>query len=157
MRELEDVSQQLVTLVRGLRQLHETIVAGSGHQIEVSAVGVLARLDLLGPSRLSGLADALCLDLSTVSRQVPALERQGWVVRTRDPEDHRAQLIELTPAGRTMLGTVRASRTRILQRLLPEWDAGDLRAFAAQLARFNHDITHNRSAVLPATAGTEST
>ena len=91
-----------------------------------------------------------------MSRQVPALERQGWVARTRDRDDHRAQLVELTDAGRAMLDTVRESRTRVLRRLLPDWDAAELRAFADQLGRFNNDITLNRSAVLLATAGTES-
>jgi DNA-binding MarR family transcriptional regulator len=147
---IEELSFQLVKLVRGLRELHVAIVEAGGHHVEASSVGLLAGLSTLGPARLSALATAMCLDLSTVSRQVPALEKQGWVTRTRDPEDHRAQLLELTEAGREMLETVRRSRADVLARLLPDWSPAELRHFADQLARFNDDVSSNRQAALPA-------
>jgi DNA-binding MarR family transcriptional regulator len=153
---VEELSLQLAQLFRGLRSLHAAIVESGGHQIETSAVGLLGNLSALGAARLSTLASVMGLDLSTVSRQVPALERQGWVARTRDPEDQRAQLLELTPAGHEMLEAVRRSRAEVLGRLLPDWSPAEVRQFAAQLARFNDDVTTNRQAVLPALATTRS-
>jgi DNA-binding MarR family transcriptional regulator len=147
---VDAVSVQLVKLFRGLRGLNVAIVEAGGHQVEASSVGLLAGLDSLGPARLSTLAAVMSLDLSTVSRQVPALERQGWVVRTRDPEDHRAQLVELTAEGRSTLESVRRSRADVLARLLPDWTDAELQHFAGLLSRFNDDITRNRSAALPA-------
>jgi DNA-binding MarR family transcriptional regulator len=147
---IDDLSGQLVQLVRGLRSLHVALVEAGGVHVEPSAVGLLANLEKLGPSRLSTLATAVCLDLSTVSRQVPALERSGWVMRTRDPEDARAQLLELTASGHELLDEVRRSRAEVLGRLLPDWTDADLRHFAAQIARFNDDVTAHRPAVLPA-------
>src|SRR5687767_9937993 len=128
-REIEDVSFELVRLVRGLRGLNVALVEAGGHHVEASALSLLAGLSTLGPARLSTLAGAMCLDLSTVSRQVPGLEKQGWVVRTKDPQDHRAQLLELTDAGRAMLENVRRQRAEVLTRLLPDWTAEDLRHF----------------------------
>ena len=151
---IEELSFQLVKLVRGLRGLHVAIVEAGGHHVEASAVGLLAGLSTLGPTRLSSLAAEMCLDLSTVSRQVPALEKQGWVTRNRDPEDHRAQLLDLTDAGREMLETVRRSRGEVLARLLPDWSPAELQHFAGQLARFNDDVTNNRQAALPALTAT---
>jgi DNA-binding MarR family transcriptional regulator len=116
---------------------------------------VLSRLEELGPVRLSTLAQVLSLDISTVSRQVPVLERHGWVVRQRDPEDQRAQLFELTDAGREVLTEVRRSRVEVLGRLLPDWTEKELAAFAAQLHRFNADVTTNRQAILLAATGTD--
>jgi molybdenum cofactor cytidylyltransferase len=81
---VEDVSGQLVTLIRGLRELQVAIVQIGGISVEVSAVSLLARLSEMAPARPSALAAAMCLDLSTVSRQVPILERQGWVVRSAE-------------------------------------------------------------------------
>ena len=153
---IEELSFQLVKLVRGLRGLHVAIVEAGGHHVEASAVGLLAGLSTLGPTRLSSLATEMCLDLSTVSRQVPALEKQGWVTRSRDPEDHRAQLLDLTDAGREMLETVRRSRGEVLARLLPDWSPAELQHFAGQLARFNDDVTNNRQAALPALTGAGS-
>ena len=139
-RAVEDISVQLVALVRGLRELHVALVDAGGHHVEASALGLLARLDELGATRLSALAAGMCLDLSTVSRQVPALEREGWVDRTRDPQDHRAQLLQLTDAGRDMLQTIRRSRADVLAQLLPDWSESELRHFADQLTRFNRDV-----------------
>jgi DNA-binding MarR family transcriptional regulator len=146
---IDELSAQLVSLVKGLRSLHVALVEAGGVHVEPSAVGLLANLDHLGASRLSTLAAAVNLDLSTVSRQVPTLERSGWVARTRDPDDARAQLLELTPAGRELLAEVRRSRAEVLARLLPDWSDDDLRHFATQIARFNDDVTAHRPAVLP--------
>jgi DNA-binding MarR family transcriptional regulator len=154
---VEIVSTELVALVRGLRELNGTLAESTPHGVDGSAAAILSRLEELGPSRLSTLAGVLCLDLSTVSRQVPSLERAGWVARERDPEDHRAQLLQLTAAGRAVLADVRRSRAEVLARLLPDWSDEELVAFAGQLRRFNSDVTNNRSAatLAGATTGTE--
>lgn len=156
MSAIETVSKELVTLVRGLRELHGTVTQASHYPVDASGAAILARLDDLGPSRLSTLATVLCLDLSTVSRQVPGLERSGWVARERDPEDNRAQLLELTDLGREVLADVRRTRTDVLTRLLPDWTENELRVLAAQLTRFNRDVTGNRASITLASAGTES-
>jgi DNA-binding MarR family transcriptional regulator len=147
MSSIETVSRELVKLVRGLRELHGAIGAVSRQQVDASGAAVLSRLEELGPVRLSTLAGVLCLDISTVSRQVPSLERQGWVARERDPEDQRAQLLEITAAGRKVLTEVRVARAEVLSRLLPDWTTADLDRFAAQLHRFNDDVTTNRQAI----------
>jgi DNA-binding MarR family transcriptional regulator len=144
---IETVSTELIALVRGLRELHGTVTRASSYPVDTSGATILARLDQLGPSRLSTLAAVLCLDVSTVSRQVPVLERQGWVARERDPQDHRAQLLELTPLGRDVLTDVRRASHEALSHLLPDWTDAELKAFAGQLARFNDDVTRHRPAV----------
>jgi DNA-binding MarR family transcriptional regulator len=156
MSSFETVSRELVQLVRGMRELHGAISSASRHPVDPSGAMVLSRLEELGPVRLSTLAQVLSLDISTVSRQVPVLERHGWVVRQRDPEDHRAQLFELTEAGREVLTEVRRSRVEVLGRLLPDWTEKELAAFAAQLHRFNADVTNNRHAILLARIGTDT-
>jgi DNA-binding MarR family transcriptional regulator len=156
MSSIETVSRELVQLVRGLRELHGAISSASRHPVDASGAMVLSRLEELGPVRLSTLAHVLSLDISTVSRQVPVLERQGWVTRERDPEDQRAQLLDLTDAGRDVLTEVRRSRVEVLRRLLPDWTEKQLDAFAAQLHRFNADVTANRQAILLAPIGTDT-
>jgi DNA-binding MarR family transcriptional regulator len=155
MSSIETMSGELVQLVRGLRELHGAVTAASRQPIDASGAAVLARLAELGAVRLSTLAAALCLDVSTVSRQVPVLERQGWVARERDPEDQRAQLLQLTAAGKAALDEVRRSRAEVLRRLLPDWTDAELDAFASQLHRFNNDVTNNRQAIVLAAAGSD--
>jgi DNA-binding MarR family transcriptional regulator len=157
MSSIETVSRELVQLVRGLRELHCAVSAASRHPIDPSGAAVLSRLDDHGPMRLSTLAQALSLDVSTVSRQVPVLERHGWLVRERDPDDSRAQLLQLTAAGRDVLADVRRSRVEVLRRLLPDWTDRDLDHFAAQLHRFNDDVTTHRQAIVLAPTGSDRT
>ena len=149
---IDDVSTELVTLIRGLKELHVAIIESGAHPVEISAVTLLARVSDLAPARLSAVATAMCLDLSTVSRQVAALEREGWVERTADPDDRRAQLLELSPTGRAMLEDIRRSRSEVLASLLPDWEPEELRSFAAQLARFNHAVTSRNATAAPAVA-----
>lgn len=157
MAAVDDVSREIVQLVRGLRELHAAVIATAPETaLDASAAAVLARLEELGAARLSTLASTLLLDVSTVSRQVPALERQGWVARERDPDDHRAQLLEITPAGRQVLDRVRRSRADVLRRLLPDWSDAELASFAGQLHRFNTDVVTHRPALVPVTSGSEA-
>lgn len=150
----EDVARELVLLVRALKSLHGAVVAESGVRVELAAAGVLATLAERGRMRLSPLAEALHVDLSSVSRQVAGLEREGWVERERDPADSRAVLLHLTEAGRDVLDRVRAARLARLDAALPGWSAADLEQFAAQLARFRTDLTGDLTDGLtsPATA-----
>ena len=135
MSEIDRVARELVLLFRSLRGLHRSVLDEVGVRAGMPAFALLTALDEIGGQRLSTLADALHLELSTASRQVAALEREGWVRRQRDPRDSRAALLELTPDGRRVLARVRATRVERLARLVPDWSPHELRDFADQLQR----------------------
>ncbi len=141
MQELEQVGRELGLLIRSLKSLHHEVLAEVGVRVELPAMALLTIVSERGRSRPSTLAEALHLDLSSVSRQVAALEREGWLSRERDPADFRAALVDLTPAGREVLLSVRAASVRHLRRLLPNWSVTDLGEFADQLRRFRADLT----------------
>ena len=61
----------------------------------------------------SEVADLTGLDAMSVSRALDRLNRNGRVVRTRDPQDGRRQLNRLTASGRSIYRTiVKAARLR---------------------------------------------
>lgn len=64
---------------------------------------VLHQLATSGPTRQGTLAEVLALDASTVSRHVRALVADGLVEPSRDPDDGRATVLTVTPAGRERL------------------------------------------------------
>jgi DNA-binding MarR family transcriptional regulator len=138
---MEDVSRELGLLFRSLKGMHAAVLAEAGLRVELPAAAVLLTLQERGQVRLSAVAETLAVDLSSVSRQVAALERDGWVSRRRDPDDSRAVLLELTPAGRDVLARLRAARAAHLRRLLPDWTEADLAGFASSLHRFRTDLT----------------
>jgi len=77
--------------------------------VSVSQCYALEGLVRRGSMTLNDLAAYLYLDKSTVSRVVDALERKGYVVRLPHLSDGRVTLLEATPQGRALEGTIRES------------------------------------------------
>lgn len=114
------------------------------HDVSVSqcyALEVLVRRDR---ATLNEVAAELCLDKSTASRVVSALERKGYVARAPHPSDRRAVLLAATPAGRRLytriLDTLIAERRQILAAFPPS-----VREAAPALIRRLTDATRERT------------
>jgi DNA-binding MarR family transcriptional regulator len=143
---VDEVSGRLNEMLREVKQLHTTVMARVGQRVELPATGVLGTLSEHGELRMSALAEHLRLDLSSVSRQVAALERVGWVSRQRDPSDQRASLLTISRAGNDLLVRFRQERAAVLREVFQDWSPADLSAFAASLDRFTaglagHEVT----------------
>lgn len=65
--------------------------------------GALTVLADEGPISQRRLGERQGVDRTTVVAVVDDLERQGLVERRRDPDDRRAYLLHMTPAGRRIL------------------------------------------------------
>ncbi len=141
----ETIGRELVTLIRGAKDMHTVLVDRDRPILDPPAFALLSRIGDQGPLRLSVLAAALFLDVSTISRQVQDLEQAGWVERERDPHDKRASLLRLSPAGRAVLDAGYEQRKRALTQLLSGWTHDEQVALAAQLTRFNQAVTTYRS------------
>ena len=68
----------------------------------------------------SQLADALCVDASTVTKTLVRLERDGVVERRPDGADARAVRVFLTPRGRGLFEPVVDIWMRAEQRLVKD-------------------------------------
>lgn len=125
------MGERLAALGRML-PLHETdrsvgdgVLVGSEAQalLELRSGGVLTQAEL---------ARRIGLDKSTVSRLVAGLEARDWVARRPDPDDRRAQLVELRWGGRSIadrLAQAREDKFRALLDRIPEQErAGVLRS-----------------------------
>jgi DNA-binding MarR family transcriptional regulator len=122
-----------------------------GRPLERAAYGVLARIASGGPQRLSTLAGNLSVDLSTVSRQVAALEAAELVRRTPDPTDRRASLIEATETGVGVFVQHRSKWVGALKELMADWTTAERQEFIRLFARLNEAMEKNA----PAAAGME--
>jgi DNA-binding MarR family transcriptional regulator len=136
---------EFASLLRELKDLNAHVLETAGVRCEVAGAHVLSRLEVLGPVRLTELAGALGLDPSSVSRQVSALERSGWVTREEDPHDRRATRLLLTASGSDVVDVLRKARAEALARVTPDWSAADLDELADRLARLNHDLGTHRA------------
>ncbi|WP_433721988.1 MarR family winged helix-turn-helix transcriptional regulator [Nocardia sp. CA-129566] len=83
------------------------------------------------------VADHFVLDKSTVSRQVGALERLGYLTREVDPENRRNHILRPTAEGRRVAGVAEQRRHREFAERLTAWEDADIRRFAEYLVRYN--------------------
>ncbi|MFF0423920.1 MarR family winged helix-turn-helix transcriptional regulator [Streptomyces sp. NPDC004520] len=101
---------------------------------------LLAHIEEQRGCRATDLAAHYLLDKSTVSRQIAALEKLGFVERRPAPDDHRVHVLHPTAAGTEVLASAQTNRMAAFQERLKDWPAEDLARFAAYLLRYNEAI-----------------
>jgi DNA-binding MarR family transcriptional regulator len=102
------------------------------HDISVTQCYALEALLRRGPSGLNDLAEELYLDKSTASRVVAALERKRYISRASHPEDGRAIVLSVTPAGRRLCARIRTELVGEAKGLLEDFEP-EVRQGAARL------------------------
>ncbi|XVQ89593.1 MarR family winged helix-turn-helix transcriptional regulator [Microbispora siamensis] len=120
----------------------ETMLLGRHRHLDRSAYLLLNRIHITGPMSIGQLSDAFGLDVSTLNRHTSALLRAGLAERIPDPDGGIARKFRLTEEGERWLGEEREKNILGLEKVLADWTAEDVAAFAAYLRRFNTDIEH---------------
>lgn len=156
--EYVGIGREFGRFMRSMHHFQQTLHAHvPDRHLDRAAYMILGRIAGGGPVRLSALAGELCVDPSTVSRQVAALEAAGLLVRTPDPKDRRASLIAASPAGAEVFASNRARWIGALRELLADWTPAERREFARLFARLNEAILARAPASGSAGAGTGGT
>ena len=99
-------------------RLHRRIRIDGRESIPPLQLSSLATVEQHGPLRLSELARREAVTAPTMSRVLAALDEQGLVIRTPDPNDARGVRIVLSEAGAARLAEVRSHRTALVARRL---------------------------------------
>jgi DNA-binding MarR family transcriptional regulator len=141
------LSEQVVRLQRAFGSMRQQLAANrstSVEGVEWAAYGLLFQLVSSGPRRSSVLAEAACVDPSTVSRQVAQLVKAGLVERQSDPEDGRASLLVATDRGHAAYAAKTEHRAQMFGHVLAGWTPQDVDTLARLLARFNDSFAEQR-------------
>jgi DNA-binding MarR family transcriptional regulator len=109
--------------------------------VDKAGLAVLHETRRLGTVRPSDLAAQMRLDLSTISRHLRSLETQGWVQRTADPDDARAQRISITARGGEVLTRVMGYRAAMIGDAIGQWTEGDRSSLHQLLRRLADDLS----------------
>lgn len=125
----------LAVLMRdGFTALNDRVLvrlAEEGHgAVRPAHSAVFEFLDETGTT-VSTLAERAQMTKQGMAELVRHLEDHGYVTREPDPDDRRAKLVLLTPAGREVVG--------IAQRLVPELEAQVAELVGAERMRALHD------------------
>ncbi|HEY5979619.1 MAG TPA: MarR family transcriptional regulator [Microlunatus sp.] len=129
----------LMTVGRLMRQRQ------ADDQLDPGIFWLLKTIAHKGPLRISDLASAVHLDVSTVSRHVAQVERTGLVARTADPADGRAQLVGITDDGQQLLDQAFARRRELLESTLSGWGTDDIAEFERLLVKFVDGVNSQTS------------
>ena len=92
------------------------------YDVSVTQCYALEALVRRGPCGLNELAAELFLDKSTASRVVATLERKRYISRAEHPQDKRAVVLKLTPAGRRLHDRIRADLVEQTRHVLADMD-----------------------------------
>lgn len=132
-----DGDSELTELAAHLRlavgRLHRRIRIDGRESIPPLQLSALVTVETAGPLRLSELARREAVTAPTMSRVLSALDEQGLVVRSPDPQDARGVLITLSELGATKINEVRTTRTALVARRLARLDSAQRSALAAAL------------------------
>src|SRR3954467_7342956 len=109
-------SPEVVEIARALTRItylsprarqHERLMALAGVPLDRAAVALLRQIADSEPLRPGELAGRLGVEAPHVTRPVQQRQKPGYVTRVPDPDDRRAQRIQLTEAGRRAIDRIR--------------------------------------------------
>lgn len=134
----EELVHQIFVLQRHLRCVTQQSVVSSGPGAALQ--GVMRIISDSGELRATELAQQLGIGAAGLSRHISELEELGWVQRRPDPQDGRAFLISLSPAGRDALTAALNRRALLLQQMLSEWTEQQALDAAGSLGRLSETL-----------------
>ena len=107
--ELSQCWHELGAVLRS-RRLLASLHPGLAGKLTPSKLRALDLLAEHGGLRVGELAAGVGIDDATATRLVDRLEGLGVVARTSEPDDRRATMVALTPAGEELVAGVAAQR-----------------------------------------------
>ena len=132
-RELVGETELAARLRLVIGRLHRRIRIDGRESVPPLQLSAMVTVEEHGPLRLSELARREAVSVPTMSRVLAALDEQGLVVRTPDPQDARGVLVTLSDDGAQRLSQVRSHRTALVARRLGRLDAEQRATLAAAL------------------------
>jgi DNA-binding MarR family transcriptional regulator len=116
-------ARQIQAFRRQLRRLERFIVMQLQQDAQCCGISVAQCHALLeiaehDSTTVSELAGTMSLDKSTLSRTVDGLVKEGWVERVINPDNRRAQVLSLAPAGKKLSGRIDGQCNDLYRRLL---------------------------------------
>jgi DNA-binding MarR family transcriptional regulator len=134
--EPEELARELVRVIPTLVRLVGAEVRGAPHtaDLNLAQFRVLARL-YERDYRVSELADGLCVGRPSLTVTAEHLVRRGLIERCRElPNDRRAVLLRLTPAGHAVYRALQARMIDVLAELLARTSPAERSSLAVGLA-----------------------
>jgi MarR family transcriptional regulator for hemolysin len=135
---LPPLGLRLARTAHAVTQAFERAMAEAGGSASTWQVLLLVRSKEWGAQ--SELAKAMGVTGATLTHHLNAAERQGLVRRWREPDNRRAQRVELTPAGTAMFDRLRDVAVRHDKRLRAQLTGEETEQLADLLDRLRASV-----------------
>ncbi len=83
--------------------------------LTVAQIGAVFLVDQQGSARVNELAEALGISASAASRMADGLVERDFFARAEDPDDRRARVLTLAPAGRAFVERLSVERMKLVR------------------------------------------
>lgn len=145
-RYRDNLARHLIGLARDLQiRLMNHLVGARGHRDLRPSFGLPITLIARAPRPLSELARALAISPQAASQLVALAERAGYVARTDAPNDRRARVAVLTPAGERLVEDAVACLRELEAEQAERVGPDDHRRFVAALATVAETLSSDRT------------
>lgn len=134
------LNRHIMQLTRTMHTLKTQVATSNSDGISWATYVLLFHLTTGGPQRAKTLAETVCVDPSTVSRQVDQLVRLGLVERQADPDDGRATVLAATPEGYAAHRRMHERRDAMLTQVMHDWEADDVELLTTLLGRLVSEL-----------------
>jgi DNA-binding MarR family transcriptional regulator len=112
--------------------------------ISLAQCHTLLEIEKNGEISVSGLAQNLCLDKSTVSRTVDGLVSMQMASRTIPKENRRLALIDLTESGKQVCSDINYTNDRYLREVLKDFTEEEKEEFLSMLEKLTRSMSAYR-------------
>ena len=116
---------------RWISQLYDQHLAACG--LRSTQYAILSQLDRLGAAGIAGLAEAMVMDRTTITRNLTPLQRDGLLEIAAAEDDRRRKELRLTPQGREALAAARPHWRRAQQAFEQHFGAQEAAALRTML------------------------
>jgi len=144
--ESADIAAAVIDMFRQFTGIKSRVA--SGPEGDHSPMFLLIKLAHYGPSRASDLAEMVCADPSTVSRQVASLVKGGLLERRADPDDGRASLLVPTALGFTRIAEYGRRRAATMLPVIEDWSPEDRRDLLRLIRKYTEGIEAHREQII---------
>jgi DNA-binding MarR family transcriptional regulator len=126
----EDVEQMVGTLMTVLRSMNRASRKG-----DASRLMALFAIGMRSGSTPKAISEELDLHPSSITRQIQALEEEGHVKVTANPQDGRSCRVSLTASGRAEIERLQEIGMQRFASFVAKWDAEEVRMLTRLLAK----------------------
>jgi MarR family transcriptional regulator, transcriptional regulator for hemolysin len=119
----EPIPRVVVLTGKAIREYFEGALAEAGASLATWVV--LFGIERGGWDNQRNLAKDLRIEGATLTRHLDRMEREGLILRTRDPDDRRQMRVDLTPEGQEMFRRLRSVARRTGERAMTGVSVGD--------------------------------